>query len=394
VLAVVGALVLMASAAHAVAKPAPVVKQTAAAEAAPLAKGGHGPVTSPPSVPIGAAPAAVETDPVDGVGDAADDVAIWVNPWDRAQSLVIGTDKKAGNLEVYDLAGHRLQRIADASGSVNNVDVRYGFPLGGEFVDIVVTGGGDVAVYRIDPYARRLVDITAGSIVPTYGAWGMCLYHSPYDGRFYAFTPVSNGNVEQIELFDNGQGKVAGRSVRGPWDVHPQPVTLPDGEIEACTADDTTGDLYVAEQWVGVWRYGAEPSASTDQRTLVLSTYLVNDGFMVPDIEGIAIVHDDYGSFLLASSQGDSSFGLYQLDLFAVPYPLVRKFRVTTGHTADACSITDGIDASSLWLGPQFPHGVFICQDNTNTAPGAAGNQSFKYVPLERVIPGVNPYMM
>jgi myo-inositol-hexaphosphate 3-phosphohydrolase len=195
-------------------------------------------------------------------------------------------------------------------------------------------------------------------------------------------------------LFDNGSGKVDARSVRGPWDVHPQPVVVEDGEIEACTVDDAYGQYYVAEQDVGVWRYGAEPSDSTDQRTLVLSTYLVNDGYLVPDIEGIAVVHDDYGSFLLASSQGDSAFAVYDLDLLTVPYPLLRKFRIAGGPFSDGCSITDGIDATSLWLGPKFPHGLFVCQDNTNTNPGTVGNQDFKFVPLERVIPGVNPYMM
>jgi 3-phytase len=238
-------------------------------------------------------------------------MAIWVNPWDRSQSLVIGTDKAAEALEVYDLAGHRLQRILDRNGSVNNVDLRYGFPLGGQYVDIVVSGGSDVAVYKIDPFTRQLVDITARTITAANQAEGVCLYRSPYTGAFYVFTQAYNGNVEQLELFDNGFGKVDARSVRGPWDVHPEPVKVEDGEIEACTVDDVTGDYYVVEQDVGVWRYGAEPTASTLQRTLVISTYLVNDGFLVPDIEGIAVIHDDFGSFLLASSQGDSAFGLY-----------------------------------------------------------------------------------
>jgi 3-phytase len=143
-----------------------------------------------------------------------------------------------------------------------------------------------------------------------------------------------------------------------------------------------------------VWRYGAEPTASTLQGTLVLSTYFVNDGLLVPDIEGIAVVHDDLGSFLLASSQGDSAFGVYRLDLLTAPYQLLRKFRVSTGPLADGCSITDGIDATSLWLGPEFPHGLFVCQDNTNTRPSPEGNQNFKYVPLDAIIPGINPYMM
>src|SRR5688500_12548732 len=134
----------------------------------------RGPVRPrPPAVPIEAVPAGFETDPVAGPRDAADDPAIWVNPWDRSQSLVIGTDKSAKNLEVYDLGGRRLQRIPDANESVNNVDVRYGFPLGGEFVDIVVTGGGDIAVYKIDPSTRQLADVTARIIKPAHGAWGV-----------------------------------------------------------------------------------------------------------------------------------------------------------------------------------------------------------------------------
>jgi 3-phytase len=353
------------------------------------------PLSMAPSVPIDSVPAKFETDPVAGERDAADDMAIWVNPWDRSQSLVIGTDKAADALEVYDLTGHRLQRIPDTNGSVNNVDLRYGFPLGGQYVDIVVSGGSDVAVYKIDPLTRQLVDITAGKIRADNHASGVCLYRSPFTGAFYVFTQDGkNGNVEQLELFDNGLGQVGARSVRGPWDIHPEPVTVEDGEIEACTVDDVTGDYYVAEQDVGVWRYGAEPTASTLQRTLVISTYLVNDGFLVPDIEGIAVIHDDFGSFLLASSQGDSTFGLYRLDLLTAPYQLLRKFRVSSGAQADGCSITDGMDATSLWLGPEFPHGLFVCQDNTNSAPGMTGNQDFKYVPLDAIIPGINPYMM
>ena len=347
---------------------------------------------NPPTTPIDSVEARHETAPVAGEKDAADDMAIWVNPWDRAQSLVIGTDKAADALEVYDLSGNRLQRIPDQNGSVNNVDLRYGFPLGGQVVDIVVSGGSDVAVYKIDPVARQLVDVTAGTIKAANQAEGVCLYRSPHTGAFYVFTQAYNGNVEQLQLFDNGAGLVDARSVRGPWDVHPEPVEVEDGEIEACTVDDVTGDYYVVEQDVGVWRYNAEPDTSPLQRTLVLSTYLVNGGALVPDIEGIAVIHDDYGSYMLASSQGESAFAVYRLDLLAAPYELLRKFRVGTSPNADSCSITDGIDATSLWLGPEFPHGMFVCQDNTNSDPGTVGNQNFKFVPLDSIIPGINPY--
>jgi 3-phytase len=273
--------------------------------------------------------------------------------------------------------------------------VRGDFDLGGRRVGLAGTSGSDLRFFQIDPATGQLSDVTVTrTIRPEHGANGICLYTSRTSGKTYAFATQSDGNVEQFELFVTPDGKVDARSVRGPWDIHPEPVKVEDGEIEACTVDDITGSYYVAEQDVGVWRYGAEPTAPTTQRTLVISTYLVNDGFLVPDIEGIAVVHDDSGTFLLASSQGDSTFGLYTLDLRTAPYQLLRKFRVSSGATADGCSITDGIDATNASLGADFPHGLFVCQDNTNTTPGTEGNQDFKYVPLDAIIPGINPSMM
>src|SRR5262245_38812596 len=75
--------------------------------------------------------ATIETDPVPNGGDAADDPAIWVNPNDPAQSIIIGTDKRGG-LAVYDLSGKQIQYLSD--GLMDNVDLRDGFKLDGRIV--------------------------------------------------------------------------------------------------------------------------------------------------------------------------------------------------------------------------------------------------------------------
>lgn len=49
-------------------------------------------------------PARLETDIVGDSGDVADDPAVWVHPADRAQSLVLGTNKREG-LFVFGLDG-------------------------------------------------------------------------------------------------------------------------------------------------------------------------------------------------------------------------------------------------------------------------------------------------
>ena len=347
-----------------------------------------GPQPAPPGPPVEQVRAAAETEPVAGTGDAADDPAIWIHPADPSRSLIIGTDKASDSLEVWDLAGQRVQRLADANGSVNAVDVRRGFRLGGELVDLAVSGGSDVGIYRVDPTTRQLLDVRARIIRPVHGAHGLCLYQSRVSGRFYAFALAGNGMVQQLELFDAGNGTVDVRSVRGPWDVGPDDSTgIRDGEIEACVADDETGSFYVAEQDVGLWRYGAEPTApvSRQDRVMTGGTAPFNGGPLYPDVEGIAVVHAPGGaSYLIASSQGDSSFSVFRGE---APYEFVRKFRVSDGPTADGCIRTDGIEAVAADLGPAFPPGVVICQDHENTAPGATGTQNFKLVPLEHVVP-------
>jgi 3-phytase len=343
--------------------------------------------------PTHTATAVVETQPADAPGDSIDDPAIWVHPTDPAKSVVIGANHKESTVEVYDLSGKRLQRI-EVKGT-NNIDSRAGFPLAGGSADIVgVAGGGTrfghMTFFRVDPASRTLTNITAGGSVKVSSGYGFCLYHSPVTGAYYAFGVNPGGRVEQLELFDDG-GQVNGRVVR-TIEVDPAPVENPDDKrdlqdhLEGCVADDGTGRFYVGEENRGIWEYGAEPGdpATKADRKLVDSTD-PQQGHITPQVEGMTIVYGAGGSgFLIASSQGDFTYNVYRRE---PPHEFLRKVAVVDGPKADGCQRTDGIDAVATPLGPAFPHGLFVCQDNTNTEP-AKGNQNFKYVPLEQVVPG------
>jgi 3-phytase len=334
----------------------------------------------------------VETQPADAAGDSVDDPAIWVNPTDPAGSVVIGANHKESTVEVYDLSGRRLQRLETAG--TNNIDARPGFPLGGTTVDLVgVAGGGTrnghMTFFAVERRSRMLTNVTVGGTLRVTSGYGFCLYRSPRTGRFYAFGVNPGGRVEQVELVDEG-GKVNGRVVR-TIDVSPRPVANPDGDrdlqdhLEGCVADDGTARFYVGEENRGIWEYGAEPAdpASTSDRTLVDSTDPAT-GHIAPQVEGLTIVYGPGTSgFLIASSQGDHTYNVYRRE---APHEFLRKVAVVAGPKADGCQRTDGIDAVAAPLGPTFPHGLFVCQDNTNTEP-AAGHQNFKYVPLEEVVP-------
>lgn len=362
-LALGGALVLLAGLAAA---PAP-------AGAPGSAGNGHIDVVAPaaPAPPDVEVTADGETEPVGATGDAADDMAFWVHPTDPAKSVVIGTDKE-GALEVYDLAGKRLQAI-DPGSRPGNVDLRSGFSLGGKTVDVVGVVGYGMRFYTIDPSTRMLTNVTAPGLKVGIPVAGMCMYRSPKSGKHYLFADTRDGRAEQYELVDEG-GKVNVRSVRGPWDIGE--------ESEGCVFDDEKQFLYVAEEPVGIWRYGAEPGDPTTERTLVDG---VEGGRLVADVEGLAVVSGAGagGGYLLASSQGDDSFVVYRRE---PPHEFVRKFKVADGQVTDRCSRTDGIDARADDLGPSFPKGIFSCQDHINGPPGTEGNQNFKLVRLEKVL--------
>jgi 3-phytase len=86
-------------------------------------------------------------------------MCIWVHPSDPALSAIIASDKTAGKLFVYDLAGDTLQVVHLPGRMPGNVDLRYRFDLQGNPTDIV--GFNDrlsrkLLFYRMDPTSRTL----------------------------------------------------------------------------------------------------------------------------------------------------------------------------------------------------------------------------------------------
>jgi 3-phytase len=313
--------------------------------------------------------ATVETDPVPHGGDAADDGAIWVNAADPAQSTIIGTDKQGG-LAVYGLDGKQIQYLPH--GKLNNVDIRTGFPLGGQRVALVTAGNRSndtLLIYRVNPATRQLEPVAARTIT-TLTVYGSCMYHSPTSGKFYYFVNSEVGEVEQWELFDNGAGKVDAARVRA-FDVGSQ--------TEGCVADDQLGSFYIGEESRGIWKYGAEPTAGST-RTQVDTTS--SGGHLTADVEGLTIAYGANGSgYLIASSQGNNTFVVYQR---GGSNAYVSSFQLVAGNGIDAVSDTDGIDVTTANLGPAFPQGLFVAQDGNNDG----ANQNFKLVPLDSILGG------
>lgn len=303
----------------------------------------------------------LQTEPVPSLGDAADDPAIWVHPKNPQQSRVLGTDKQGG-LVVYDLKGKTQQHLA--VGRVNNVDVRSGFNLNGQKIDLAVASNRDhnsLHVFAIDPASGVVSELGQ---VPTASQdiYGLCMYKNQA-GDIYTIVNDKDGRFLQYRMQDN-HGMIDAELVR-EFSVSSQP--------EGCVADDKNHRLFVGEENKAVWALDARSNkAATLTEVMSVSEHLK------ADIEGLSLYQTQGEDYLVISSQGNDSYVV--LDALP-PFAYRGVFRVgfNTDLGIDGVSETDGLDVTSVNLGEPWHQGMLVVQDGRNRMP--VENQNFKYVP-------------
>jgi len=315
--------------------------------------------------------AVLETPSVGTAGeDAADDPAVWVSASPvsvkgrTVNGFVAGTDKKAG-LYLYDFDGRILQFMPE--GLLNNVDVVEGLSINGR--PQILFGASDrtpgktgVSLYVFDPAATDTDNglkpwgAIATDVVEPYG---FCFARLGSD--IHAILVGHEGELRQFIVTVGTGGQPQSREVR----------RAEIGSIsEGCAADPETDALYIAEENVGVWRYGLNP-ASGAARSLIQP---IAPGVLVADAEGLTILKDGKARYLIGSSQGDSTFPVWRIDGAAPEYK--GRFVVRDGDGVDGITGTDGLDAQGGFISERFPEGVVVIQDDVNDV----GTQNFKYV--------------
>lgn len=310
------------------------------------------------------APALRETVAVSQTGDAADDPAIWVAP-NPAQSLVIGTQKKGG-LYVFDLAGAIVQEIP--GGEPNNVDIREAFPWRDGAAPIV--GASDrtdnsIVLWRFDAQTRQLEATPRARIATGFvEVYGFCLGRMGAD-YVAIVTDRDSGNIGVWKLVQQADGAIGGERI----------VTYSLGSIsEGCVVDDDTGEYYIAQELVGIWRARLDDATASNRRQI---DRIGAGGNLVADVEGLTLWRGaNGGGYLIASVQGRSRYAVYNRGDNA--YRGAFAIGASLDGSADAVQGTDGIDVVSANLGPDLPQGLFVAQDDRNTSPRDL--QNFKYV--------------
>jgi myo-inositol-hexaphosphate 3-phosphohydrolase/phosphodiesterase/alkaline phosphatase D-like protein len=337
----------------------------------------------------------------------ADDPAVYVNATDSAKSLVV-TSVKNGGLRVYDLSGNLIQTINPSSPDVryNNVDLQYGFTLGGQKVDIAVASDRNndkLAIFKINPagtggnYLENITDTSAATIfqaapftapfsASATSAYGLALYRSPVNNDYYAFTTRrQTGDVAQLKLVDKGNGKIGYELVRN-FTVPSSTTPGATPQTEGIVADQETGLLYIGQEDVGIWKYNAEPTGGK-AGTLIEKVKAEGGNNLTNDVEGLTIYYGKNGTgYLLASSQGDNTFAAYTRE---GNNDFIGRFGVGSNGSIDSVQESDGAEVINLPLGPNFPNGLFITQDGSNDPAkivnGENISSNFKFVPFENI---------
>lgn len=386
----------------------------------------------------------------------ADDPAIWAHPKQPQQSLIVSTLKEGG-LAVFSLRGLTLQRIAapasdgdDAPGRFNNVDIVTGFKLGTQFVDLAVVsdrGHDKLRIYRINPNhgaeVLPLTDITDAAAPFVFNAtqdqvndqrtaYGLAVTRNRLGGAVVAVSQREQSRLATLELVATAQGQVSYR--RKQFIDMPSSFTLPnlktwtpcqdeDGvqpQFEGMVIDSRTNTLYAAQEQVGIWKISLDhPTRKTlvervrtfgvpyervwdaDEEEFAC-TYLSGPKHaryagktLSADAEGLTLAYEGGDAYLLASSQGDSTFAVYAIDDH---FKLEGSFRIGDSLHADGTVLMDGAQhcdgmaVLNQYLGPDFPKGLLVTHDGENTPESTdeAGetreNTNFKLVPLQRVM--------
>ncbi|MEO1126669.1 MAG: phytase [Cyanobacteria bacterium J06639_16] len=357
--------------------------------------------STPAALPVLETPLTVDdedgTTPLQG---DSDDPAIWVHPTDPSKSVVFGT-LKDGGLASFDLEGNVLSTFRPAEfGDIryNNVDLVYGFDLGGSPTDLAILSDREndtLTILQIDPETGGITDVTSANIPETiFGvddgeatAYGLSTYTSPVSGKSYAFVTQADGNlVAQLELVEDS-GKVSASVVRTL--ELPTPTGDPaDSQSEGIVVDQELGFLYVSlEDEVGILKFSAEPDGGNDFQVI----QSIDEDYLVPDLEGLSIYYGADGSgYLIANSQGDSSYAVFNRE---GDNAYLGSFVVGANGPIDQANESDGLDVINVSLGSAFPNGLLVVQDGANDPQNAVeddeelenNSTNFKLVPWENV---------
>ena len=235
---------------------------------------------------------------------AANDAAIWVDPPDPANSLLLVSGGEGG-LEINELSGGRAARVRSAGSGLHRYSpatCRAGTAL----VDLVIASDqrlGAVRVYTLDAPARRL-----------HRADRRAARSRRCDHRAVHVSQRADRQALCIRRDRPGAARTMGTvHARRARQRPASSGALPRARASAhCVADDAVGAVYFSEESVGIWRVAAEPESDAARTPVDL---VEPRGTLHEEVKGLALYRrEGQSAYLVAADAGAGAFNVYSLD--------------------------------------------------------------------------------
>ncbi len=289
-------------------------------------------------------PASAVTEPVEF--GALVNAAFWIDPAQPEAALILGAAGISG-LEMYRPDGTRAGGFGDVdAGFVTVIPDPYGerAPL------VVVYDRYDSALkgYRLEREALTLSPAMPEPLPLGDELTGLCHYHSPLSDSDYLYAVTDAGVILHFELFRDG-GAVGGQLLR----------TIPSGKGSGfCDVDPANAALYVAEENVGIWRFGAEPESDTTREPVAL---IAPWGLLSDEVKGVGIYKaDPETAYLIAADIGANRLAVFD------PATASLLGAAVIPELVEA----EGVAVTTVALGGEYPAGLIAVADEDESAGG------------------------
>jgi len=291
--------------------------------------------------------------------------ALWINPANPEQSLVLGTDSHAhGGLYAFGLQGKvQKDRCVVPMKQPHSVAIAYGFPLGDSTIDIAVVT--EATTQRLRAFQLPAMKPIDGGGIPVFdGETGegfrepgaLALYKQPASGKLYAFVARKNGPTDGSfvwqYLLENKSGTLSASVVRKFGMYSGQKGVL------AIAVDPALGYVYYTDAGTGVRKYDADPGKGSDELALFANADFTENQ------SGLAIypATDNTGYILVTDQQANRIHVFPREGATGNPHQhtLIKTINIATLEST-------GSTVSTAALNPTFKSGMFAMgsQDRT-----------------------------
>lgn len=166
---------------------------------------------------------------------------------------------------------------------------------------------------------------------------------------------------------------------------------MDDAQVEGMVVDQELGFLYAGQENLGIWKFEAGENSSTEG--ILIDEVKPNGENLEADVEALTIYYADNGNgYLLASSQGDNTFAVYERE---GNNKYLGNFFIGESGNIDGAEESDGADVINVPLGNSYPNGLLVVQDGANEPEAVSQdpedgeiqnfNTNFKLIPWENV---------